>query len=114
MYFFVAFYFSCGIIVCMFVATIPNRNSPPAILLRYSYRENGKVKTKTLLNLSSWEKHKVLAFKKLLKGDNDILLGSPSQGQNFGTLFGLFQLARECGIVKALGSSQNDLRVRSK
>ena len=93
----------------MFVATIPNRNSPPAILLRYSYRESGKVKTKTLLNLSSWEKHKVLAFKKLLKGDNDILLGSPSQGQNFGTLFGLFQLARECGIVKALGSSQNAL-----
>ena len=35
----------------MFIARIPNRNSPPAILLRESYRENGKVKTRTLANL---------------------------------------------------------------
>jgi len=36
----------------MFIARIPNRKSPPAILLRESYRENGKVKTRTLANLS--------------------------------------------------------------
>ena len=43
----------CLIIVGMFIATVPNRNSPPAILLRESYRENGKVKSRTLANLSS-------------------------------------------------------------
>jgi len=38
----------------MYVATVPNRNSPPAILLRESFREDGKVKNRTLANLSSW------------------------------------------------------------
>ena len=38
----------------MYVATIPNRTSPPAILLRESYREDGKVKNRTLSNLSDW------------------------------------------------------------
>ena len=36
----------------MFIARIPNRNSPPAFLLRESYRDHGKVKTRTLANLS--------------------------------------------------------------
>ena len=40
------------LLVGMFIATVPNRNSPPAILLRESYREGGKVKTRTLANLS--------------------------------------------------------------
>ena len=36
----------------MYVATVPNRNSPPAILLRESYRQDGKVKTRTLANIT--------------------------------------------------------------
>lgn len=38
----------------MYVAVIPNRGSPPAILLRESFRENGKTKNRTLANLSGW------------------------------------------------------------
>ena len=38
----------------MYVATVPNRGSPPAILLRESYREDGKIKNRTLANLSDW------------------------------------------------------------
>ena len=38
----------------MDVAVIPNRGSPPAILLRESYREAGKTKNRTLANLSRW------------------------------------------------------------
>ena len=37
----------------MYVAVIPNRGSPPAILLRESYREAGKTKNRTLANLSA-------------------------------------------------------------
>ena len=37
----------------MYIAKIPNRNSPPTYLLRESYRENGKVKNRTLANLSA-------------------------------------------------------------
>jgi hypothetical protein len=38
----------------MYIEAVPNRGSPPAILLRESYREAGKVKKRTLLNLSDW------------------------------------------------------------
>jgi transposase len=52
----------------MYVARVPNRGSPPAILLRESYREDGKVKTRTLANLSHWPDHKVGALQRALKG----------------------------------------------
>lgn len=52
----------------MYVATIPNRDSPPAILLRESYREGDKVKTRTVANLTSWPRPKVEALRAVLKG----------------------------------------------
>ena len=52
----------------MYVARIPNRGSPPAILLRESYREGGKVKNRTLANLSHWPEHKVDTLARALKG----------------------------------------------
>ena len=55
-------------IVVMYVVRVPNRGSPPAILLRESYREAGKVKNRTLANLSSWPEAKVDALSRVLKG----------------------------------------------
>ena len=52
----------------MYVAAVPNRNSPPAILLRESYRENGKVKTRTLANLSHLPSHQIQALRLALSG----------------------------------------------
>jgi len=52
----------------MYVARVPNRGSPPAILLRQSYREGGKVKNRTLANLSRWPEDKVEALSRVLKG----------------------------------------------
>ena len=52
----------------MYVVRVPNRGSPPAILLRESYREAGKVKNRTLANLSSWPEAKVDALARVLKG----------------------------------------------
>ena len=52
----------------MFITKIPNRNSPPAILLREGYREGGKVKTRTLANLSHLAPEKIEAMKSVLKG----------------------------------------------
>ena len=46
----------------MYVTSVPNRGSPPAVLLRESYRDEGKVKTRTLANLSHWPEHKVETF----------------------------------------------------
>ncbi len=53
----------------MYIATVPNRGSPPAILLRHSYRLGSKVKTRTLANLTEWPEHKVESLKRLLRGE---------------------------------------------
>src|SRR5262252_3172518 len=55
-------------IVVMYVVKVPNRGSPPAILLRESYRDAGKVKNRTLANLSAWPEAKVDALARVLKG----------------------------------------------
>ena len=52
----------------MYVESVPNRSSPPAILLRESYREQGRVKKRTLANLSDWPASLVEGFRTLLKG----------------------------------------------
>ena len=54
--------------VGMFIAKIPNRNSPPAFLLRESYREGGKVKTRTLANLTHLPHERISAVRAALKG----------------------------------------------
>ena len=53
----------------MYIETVPNRNSPPAILLREGWREGGKVKKRTLANLSKWPKSKIDTLRRLLKDE---------------------------------------------
>jgi hypothetical protein len=52
----------------MYIEAVPNRNSPPAVLLRETYREGGKIKKRTLLNLSSWPTEQVEGLRIILKG----------------------------------------------
>src|SRR3954468_48577 len=52
----------------MYVTSVPNRGSPPAVLLRESDRDQGRVKTRTLANLSHWPEPKVQTLKRALKG----------------------------------------------
>ena len=52
----------------MYIAVVPNRTSPPAVLLRESFREGAQVKNRTLANLSHWDPAKVDALRRVLKG----------------------------------------------
>jgi hypothetical protein len=52
----------------MYIEAVPNRSSPPAILLRESYREGGKVRKRTLCNLSDWPKACIEGLRGVLKG----------------------------------------------
>ena len=52
----------------MYIESVPNRNSPPAVLLRESYRDGGKVKKRTLANLSKWPATLIEGLRVLLKG----------------------------------------------
>src|ERR1700751_1234198 len=53
----------------MYVAVIPNRGSPPAILLRESYREAGKTRNRTLANLSRWPAERIDQLRAVLRVD---------------------------------------------
>jgi transposase len=56
----------------MYIAVVPNRNSPPAILLRESFREQGKVKNRTLANISHWPPAQIEALRQVLKGNTRV------------------------------------------
>jgi transposase len=52
----------------MYIATIPNRGSRPTIIIREGYRENGKVKNRTIANITHWPPEKIEALRLVLKG----------------------------------------------
>jgi len=52
----------------MYIEAVPNRSSPPAILLRESYRHDGKVKKRTLANLSKLPPQVIEGLRTLLRG----------------------------------------------
>jgi len=90
----------------MYVATVPNRSSPPAILLRESFRLHGQVKTRTLANLSHWSPARIEALRRALRGEFDHLAGQFTSGLIFGLLFALKQLADQLGLTTALGKTR--------
>ena len=104
----------CGKVPAMYIEAVPNRNSPPAILLRESYREGGKIKKRTLANLSDWPTELVEGFRTLLKGGKAIsaekdpvtILRSLPHGHIAAALGTL----REIGLDKVLGPSANRSR----
>jgi len=53
----------------MYIAVVPNRNSPPAVLLREGWREGNKTRQRTLANLSDWPKEKIETFRRLLRDE---------------------------------------------
>ena len=53
----------------MFIDTVPNRHSPPAILLRESWREGGTTRKRTLANLSHWPAPKVEQLRRVLRDE---------------------------------------------
>src|ERR1700675_5164757 len=91
----------------MYISTIPNRNSPPPIPLRESFRENGKVKNRTLANLSHWNPARIEALRRALHGDFDHAAPSEAAlGPIFGLLFVLKRIAEALGISVALGHTR--------
>ena len=59
----------------MYVERVPNRNSPPAVLLRESYRDGSKIKKRTLANLADWPAAKVEALRRVLRDEPVATMG---------------------------------------
>lgn len=91
----------------MYIAVVPNRSSPPAILLRESVRSGGKVQSRTLANLSHWDPARVQALRRALRGDFDHLTdANPTLGPVCGLLYVLKKIADQLGVTAALGKSR--------
>ena len=101
----------------MFVAVIPNRSSPPAILLRESYRDNGKVKSRTLANLSKLPPEAIEAVRQVLKGENLVAAGESVEvtaSLHHGHVQAVLDTMRRLGFAKliaAKASRERDLVV---
>jgi len=63
----------------MYIERVPNRGSRPAVLLREGWREDGKVKKRTVANLTDWPEHKIQALAAVLKGQGSTVPGDLEQ-----------------------------------
>jgi Transposase DDE domain len=89
----------------MYVARVPNRNSPPAILLRESYRVGDKVKTRTLANLSGWPETKIQALSRVLKDEPLVAAAAHFEIERalpHGHVAAVLGLARKLGLDRLL------------
>lgn len=98
----------------MYIEAVPNRNSPPAILLRESYRDNGKVKKRTVLNLSDWPPELIEGFKALLKGGTVLPAKQPvftiKRSLPHGHIAAILGTLRKIGLDRMLGPAGNRYR----
>jgi transposase len=98
----------------MYIESVPNRNSPPAILLRESFRHEGKVRKRTLCNLSGWSPAHVEGLRGVLKGGTVI----PAEQDAFtvtrslphGHVAAALGTASKIGLDRILGPDGNRCR----
>jgi Transposase DDE domain len=91
----------------MYIESVPNRNSPPAVLLRESYRDNGKVRKRTLCNLSNWPVAHIEGLRGVLKGGTVIAAErdafSVTRTLPHGHVAAALGTARKIGLDRVLG-----------
>jgi transposase len=98
----------------MYIEAVPNRNSPPAILLRETYRQNGRFCKRTLCNLSHWPAAHVEGLRGLLKGGTVIPAGRDAftviRSLPHGHVAAAVATARRIGLDGILGPDGNRCR----
>ncbi|HXO84561.1 MAG TPA: IS1634 family transposase [Gemmatimonadales bacterium] len=98
----------------MYIESVPNRNSPPAILLRESYRDAGKIKKRTIANLSDWPTEIVEGLRTLLKGGKVAPVDQESiivrRALPHGHVAAVLGTLRNIGLDRMLGPPRNRCR----
>ena len=98
----------------MYIESVPNRNSPPAILLRESYRDAGKIKKRTIANLSDWPTEIIEGLRTLLKGgkvapaDQESIIAR--RALPHGHIAAVLGTLRNIGLDRMLGPPHNRCR----
>jgi len=98
----------------MYIEAVPNRNSPPAVLLRETYRQDGKIRKRTLCNLSHWPTAHVEGLRGVLKGGVVIAAGQDAftitRSLPHGHVAAALGTARRIGLDGILGLDGNRCR----
>jgi hypothetical protein len=98
----------------MYIEAVPNRNSPPAVLLRETYRQNGKICKRTLCNLSNWPTAHVEGLRGVLRGGTVIPAGhdafTVTRSLPHGHVAAALGTARKIGLDRLLGPDGNRCR----
>jgi transposase len=98
----------------MYIESVPNRNSPPAVLLRETYRQNGKICKRTLCNLSHWPAAHVEGLRGVLKGGTVIAAEQDAftvtRSLPHGHVAAALGTARKIGLDTILGPDGNRCR----
>jgi transposase len=98
----------------MYIETVPNRNSPPVILLRESYRQDGKVLKRTLCNLSHWPTAHIEGLRGVLRGGTvipaDHSAFTVTRSLPHGHVAAVLGTARKIGLDRILGPEGNRCR----
>ena len=98
----------------MYIESVPNRNSPPAILLRESYRDADKIKKRTIANLSDWPTEIVEGLRTLLKGGKVAPADQESiivrRALPHGHVAAVLGTLRNIGLDRMLGPPRNRCR----
>jgi hypothetical protein len=96
----------------MYIESVPNRASPPAILLRESYRDGKTIRKRTLLNLSNWPAEHVEGLRGVLKGGVVIPAGQEAlkveRSLPHGHVAAVLGMARAIGLERLLGPKTGD------
>jgi transposase len=94
----------------MYIETVPNRNSPPAILLREGWREDGKTRKRTLANLSHWPKPKIENLRRVLRDETLVSpqeLFTTRQTLPHGHVEALLAMIRKLGLDSVIASQRS-------
>jgi hypothetical protein len=100
----------------MYIERVPNRNSPPAVLLRESYREDGRVKKRTLANLSHLSDATIEGLRRVLRGDTVVAPNDAftiEQSRPHGHVAAVVGAIRKLGVDRLLASRRTPERDRA-
>jgi transposase len=93
----------------MYIETVPNRSSPPAVLLREARREGKKIVKRTLANLSRWPREQVEALRLLLRGERLIPAGELFRIERtlpHGHVEAILRMIAKLGLDTVIGSKR--------
>ena len=99
----------------MFIDVVPNRASPPAVLLREAWREGTRIRKRTLANLSALSTQQIDAMRRILRGESLVSVDETLEIERswpHGHVAAVLGTVRRIGLERVLASQRSPARDR--